>query len=88
MKRLTALQIFLAVYGLFSLWNTVSIGNVGIANITGVLSVPSNVAGFLGNIASYVSLIVAGLIELYKRLKDRNWKKKYEKVVVTKPLPM
>jgi len=40
----------------------------------------------LGSIAPYLTLLIGGLLWLYKRWKDRNWKKNYEKVVVAKPL--
>lgn len=40
----------------------------------------------LGDIAPCLSLLISGLLWLYKRWKDRNWKKNYEKVVVAKPL--
>jgi hypothetical protein len=50
--------------------------------------VPFDWLGFFRAIAPYVELAVPGLIGLWRRWKDRNWKKKYEKVVVTKPSPL
>jgi hypothetical protein len=48
---------------------------------------PSGATEFLIGIGPYVGLLVSGLVWLCKRLKDRNWKKKYENVIVTNPLP-
>jgi hypothetical protein len=48
---------------------------------------PSGATEFLFGIGPYVGLLVSGLLWLCKHLKDRNWKKKYENVIVTKPLP-
>jgi hypothetical protein len=65
-----------------------SAGSVEVLPSTIVPPVPFDWLGFLGSIARYVSLAITGLIELHKRWKDRNWKKKYEKVVVTKLIHM
>jgi hypothetical protein len=48
---------------------------------------PSGVIEFFSGIGPYVGLLVSGLLLLYRHLRDRNWKKKYKDVIVTKPLP-
>jgi hypothetical protein len=47
----------------------------------------SGATEFISGIGPYVGLFISGLLFLYRRLKDRNWKKKYENVIVTRPFP-
>jgi hypothetical protein len=61
-----------------------SSGSVVIPPSSTVPPIPFDWLEFLRSIGAYIAPTIAGLIELYKRLKDRNWKNKYEKVVVTR----
>lgn len=77
-------------------FNLVLYGSINLSTSTGVATVvagpiplaPFDWLEFFAVTSSYVELVVAGLIGLWKRWKDRNWKKKYEKVVVTIPAPV
>lgn len=87
MKKTTVLQITLVFYGLFSLLS--SIGTITVSNsaenITGTATAPST-SGSAELLQTFASLAIAGLIELYKRLKDRGWPNKYKGVIVARPL--
>jgi uncharacterized BrkB/YihY/UPF0761 family membrane protein len=74
-------SFFIALFSLPTVGTTM---NAIVTNGTSTFS-PFDWA-IVGNIAPYLSLLIAGLTWLYKRWKNRNWKRKYEKVVVAKPL--
>jgi hypothetical protein len=57
-----------------------------VVNGTSITSISSPFDwSILGNIAPYLTFLVTGLAWLYKHWKGRNWKKKYDNVVVAKP---
>lgn len=64
--------------------------STGVATVVAIPTppVPFDWLGFFRAVAPYVETGVFGLVALWKRWKDRNWKKKYEKVVVTRPSPL
>ena len=64
--------------------------STGVATVVAVPTppVPFDWLEFFSVIARYVEIGVLGVLALWGRWKDRNWKKKYEKVVVTRPSPL
>lgn len=78
--------MILVFYALVSL--APGVGTFTVSNSTGDVTgtASSSLSNSSGLLNSIVPLAIAGLIELYGRLKDRNWLRKYKDVIVARPL--